>query len=151
MQFYYFLKYSEQQINQKPFCSVHWLLVAPHCYKIINQQNLNHSFFLPLLEFCHFRKKIWVTFFFWWKIKFSVSFRFWAQVLKKVFRGLLPNHDIQWVKWTKIPHIHTKLFVLGSFWGVRKWRNSIFWGDETKIFIYKVPFTPQLCHEYIYY
>ena len=145
MQFYYFLKYSEQQINQKPFCSVHWLLVAPHCYK-----TLIIVFFVATFRVLSLPEKNFTNFFLW-KIKFSVSSRFWAQVLKKVFRGLLPNHDIQWVKLTEIPHIHTKFYVLGNFWGVRKWQNSIFGSDKTKIFIYKVPFTPQLWQEYIYY
>ena len=135
--------------NHSAVCIACWWLLT--VTKIINQQTLNHSFFLPLLEFCHFQKKNLTNFFFLWKIKFSVSSRFWAQGLKKVFRGLLPNHDIQWVKLTEIPHIHTKFYVLGIFWGVRKWQNSIFGSDETKIFIYKVPFTPQLCHDHIYY
>ena len=64
-----------------------------------------------------------------------------AQVLKKVFWGLLSNHDLQWIKLTKRLHIYTKIYVFGNFSGVRKWQNSSSGSDETKIFIYKVPFT----------
>ena len=82
------------------------------------------------------------TIFFWWNIKFSSCSRFWAQVLKRVFRGLLSNRDIQWVKLLKTPHIHTQLFyVLWNLSGVRKWQNSISGSDKIEIFIYKVSFT----------
>ena len=57
-----------------------------------------------------------------------------------MFRGLLSNRDIQWVKLTKTYSIFF-FNVFGNFSGVRKWRNSISGSDETKIFIYKVPFT----------
>ena len=108
--------------------------------KIINQQNLNHSF-RPLLEFCHFQKKNPTTIFFVKENIFFTSSRFWAQVLQKVHRGLLSKCDIQWVKLTKTPHIHTKFYILGNFSGFRKWQNSISQSDKTEISIYKVPFT----------
>ena len=129
-------------------CPMHWLLVAPHCYKKNQRQNLNHSVW-PLLECCHFRKKNSNTISFKWKITFSASSRFWAQVLKKMFKGLLLNRDIQWVKLIKTPHIHTKFYILEKLSGFRKWQNSISGSDKAEIFIYKVPFTIHLLLELI--
>ena len=118
--------------------------------KIINQKTEIIDF-LPLLGFRHFRKKILPPYFFWWKTTFSASPRFLAQVFKKVFRGLLSNGDIQWIKLTKRPLNHTTIFVLGNFSRFRKWQNSSSGSDETKIFfIYKVPFTLHLLVELIH-
>ena len=108
--------------------------------KIINQQNLNHRFFSKFLGFVTSGKKFYHHIFFV-KPTFFASFRFLAQVLKKVFRGLLSNRHIQWMKLTKRTHIHTKFNVLENWSGVRKWQNSSSGNDKTKIFIYKVPFT----------
>ena len=110
--------------------------------KKINQQNLNNCWG-PLLEFCHLR-------IFFYRLIFFMEKSFWAQVLKNVFRGLLSNHDIQWVKLTQTPQIHTKFYILGNFSGFQKWQNSISGSDETEIFIYKVPFTLHLLVELIH-
>ena len=119
------------------FINCWWLLIATKN----NQPTKPKYSFWSLLEFCHFRKKNSTTIFFLLKIKFSSSWRFWAQVLKKVYRGLLSNRDIQWVKLIKTIHIHTQFYFLGNFSGVRKWRNSISGSDKIEIFIYKVSFT----------
>ena len=113
--------------------------MAPHCYKKLSTNKTLIIFFGHFKSFVT-SKKILPPYFLL-KIKFSASSRFWAHVFKKVFRGLLSNHDIQWVKLTKTPHIHTKFYILGNFSGVRKWRNSISKSYKTEIFIYNVPFT----------
>ena len=104
------------------------------------QQNLNHSFW-PLLEFCHFRKKILPPYFFDGKSNFLQIIDSEPWFWKKVWRGLLSNRDIQWVKLIKTPHIRTTFYFLGIFSGFRKWQNFISGSDKTEIFIYKVPFT----------
>ena len=118
---------------------MHYLLVAPQ--KKINQQNLNHGFFAIFRVLSLPKKNSTIIYLFWLTTKFSSSPRFLSQVLKKVFRGLLSNRDIQWMKCTERPHNHTKFYVLGNFLGVRKWQNSSSGSDKTKNLIYKVPFT----------
>ena len=131
------MKKFERRYDSKlhPFIGFLWLLTA---IKIINQQNLDHQFF-PIFRVSSLPEKISTTIFF--NGKPNASSRFLAQVLKKVFWGLLSNFSIQWIKLTKRPYNHTKFFVLVNFSGFRKWQNSSSGSDETKIFIYKVPFT----------
>ena len=67
-----------------------------------------------------------------------------------MFSGLLSNRDIQWMKLTKRPHNHSKLYFLEKFSCVQKWQNSSSGSDKIKIFIYKVSFTLHLLVELIH-
>ena len=109
--------------------------------KIINQQNHNHWFLATFRVLSLPEKKFYRHIFFKRKPKFSASPRFPSQVFKNVFWGLLTNRDIQWIKLTKRPYNHTNFYIFWNFSGVRKWLNSSSGSDETKLLIYKVPFT----------
>ena len=117
---------------------MHWLLVAPHCYKKINQQNLNHSFW-PILEFRQFReKKFYHHIFLDGKSNFRQVLdsdpRFWKRCSGVCCQTVTYN---EW-NWPK--HLIFKL----------NWGNSISGSDKTEIFIYKVPFTLHLLVELIH-
>ena len=119
---------------------MHWFLAAPHCctQKRITQQ---HRFFWTLLGVLHFRNFFLPPYFCLGQFNIFPRPSFYTQVLKKVFRGLLSNHYIQWISFTNKPRNQPPIYVFWNLSGVRKWPNSISGSDKTTIFIYNVPFT----------
>ena len=96
--------------------------------KRINKWHLNPTLFdtsrvLSLL------KKFFHHIFWGGNFFFLLCLRFYAQFLKRVFRGLLSNQNIQWMSLTNKPGNQLRFYVFGKFSVVLKCQKSISGSD----------------------